>query len=91
MGPDGLNAAREHQQDVKRVFAEVCDLDPERRRSRLDELCGKDLELRREVERLLKYDLADSLFAYESESEGSGDVPKEDEWIGRTIQSYEIH
>ena len=59
-GPDSVGAK---QQDVKRIFAEVCDIiDREARKNRLDKLCGSDLQLRRAVERLLQHDVADSIF-----------------------------
>jgi hypothetical protein len=62
MASDWLDSVGGQQRDVKRIFAEVCDLDRETRRDRLDQLCGSDLQLRREVERLLQHDVADSIF-----------------------------
>src|SRR5215207_1688329 len=68
---------------VKHIFFAVCDLDPIIQRERLQELCGSDEALLREVEQLLENDIAESLFDTESPA------PK-DEWIGRTLQNYRI-
>lgn len=43
-------------QRVESVFAQVCDLSSDEQRSRLDELCNGDAELRRSVESLLRVD-----------------------------------
>jgi eukaryotic-like serine/threonine-protein kinase len=55
---------------VKKIFLEVCDLEPEIRWQRLEELCGNDPKLRREVERWLKHDLLDSIFDSPASSAG---------------------
>jgi hypothetical protein len=62
MVSDGPDSVGGQQRDVKRIFAEVCDLDRETRRHRLDQLCGSDLQLRLAVERLLQYDVAERIF-----------------------------
>ena len=85
----------------KWVFLQVCDLEPEARRKRLDELCGNNLEERKEVERLLLHDSPDSIFDDPSSEDGpasaEGDAPFSpvadnvtDPWIGRTIQGYRL-
>ena len=71
MGSDVLDSGGAQQQDVKRVFAEVCDLDSETRQSRLDELCCGDLQLRWRVERLLQHDDAYSIFEVDLEGDDS--------------------
>jgi serine/threonine protein kinase len=94
MAADCLASVVGQQQDVKRIFAEVCDLDPEAHKSRLDQLCGSDLRLRLAVERLLQHDVPDSIFEdnWTGDASGRGDwnVSPPDEWIGRTVQSYKI-
>ncbi len=94
MAADGSNSACLQQQDVKRIFAEICDLDPEGRESRMAELCDGDLQLRLAVERLVKHDVPDSIFEdhWTGDHSGSGDsnIPSPDHWIGKTVQSYKI-
>lgn len=68
---------------VKHIFFAVCDLDPLCQRERLQELCGSNLALQREVEQLLDNDIEQSLF------DTKIPTPK-DEWIGRTLQNYKI-
>ena len=46
----------ERYAQVKQLFLAASDLDPTRRREMLDDACGQDAELRREVESLLAYD-----------------------------------
>jgi serine/threonine protein kinase len=46
---------------VQKIFLQVCDLEPESRRQRLEELCGDDQPLRQEVERWLRHDTPDGL------------------------------
>ncbi|MBU0637753.1 MAG: serine/threonine-protein kinase [Planctomycetes bacterium] len=46
----------ERYQQVRRVFAEVCQLPVEERTGHLDRACGNDAELRAEVETLLYHD-----------------------------------
>ena len=77
MAFDGRDSVGRQQRDVKRIFAEVCDLAREARPNRLDELCGSDLQLRRAVERLLQHDVADSIFENDStENEAPGNVSR---------------
>lgn len=94
MDADAFDPGGEQQRKVKWIFAEVCDLDPDIRRSRLDALCGNDLPLRRAAERLLQYDCADSIFEGDMDECDSGvsrvNAPRPDEWIGRTVQSQKI-
>jgi len=80
----------EHHQTIKRVFAEVCDLDPEARRKRLER---SSQAVRLAVERLLEHDREESLFdshwRREEFGEGESVLPK-DEWIGKTVHWYRI-
>jgi len=46
----------ERYQQIKRVFAEACRREPAQRVACLDQACGADAELRREVEALLAHD-----------------------------------
>ena len=46
----------ERYQQIKRVFAEACQLKPEQRAAYLDQACARDAELRAEVEGLLHHD-----------------------------------
>ena len=87
---------------AKQIFLQVCDLDPEVRRKRLEELCGVDQALLQEVERLLRHDSPASVFdspapndnpaAGEDESPVNSETSDEisDRWIGRTVQSYKL-
>ena len=80
----------EYHQTIKRVFAEVCDLDPEARRKRLERSSDA---VRREVERLLLHDQSDTLFDSNWRRDELGDgefVPPPDEWIGKTVHYYQI-
>ena len=43
----------ERWQKIKKLFDAVQEIEPEKRDTFLDETCGDDLELRREVERLI--------------------------------------
>src|SRR6186713_133242 len=79
------DSTTEQHQEIKRVFAEVCDLDPEARRTRLYQL---DQPVRLAVERLLQHDLPDSLF--ENNWIGENFKPPPDEWIGKTVHCYKI-
>jgi serine/threonine protein kinase/TolB-like protein len=77
------------REQVKRVFLAVCDLDPAIRRNRLEELCGANQELLREVETLLKHDFEDNIF--DEDDNVDDEIPFAPvEWIGRTIQSYKL-
>jgi hypothetical protein len=60
------------RESVKRIFLDVCDLEPELSRSRLEQLCGDNALLRQEVEKLIENDTSDSIF--ESDSEESVDA-----------------
>ena len=46
----------ERYQEVKRVFMEVCELDPSQRATRLDRVCGQDADLRAAVDALFAHD-----------------------------------
>ncbi len=48
--------SREHHARVSEIFAAVADLPPDERTERLRELCGGDVTLQRDVERLLAHD-----------------------------------
>jgi serine/threonine protein kinase len=53
--------SRSEWSHVQKIFLAVCDLEPESRRQRLEELCGDNQPLRQEVERWLRYDTPDGL------------------------------
>jgi hypothetical protein len=55
------------RESVKRIFVEVCDLEPQTRRDRLEQLCGGDLRLRQEVEKLIQHDSPDKIFESDME------------------------
>ena len=57
------------RESVKRIFLEVCDLEPQARRGRVDELCAGDARLREEVDKLIEHDSPDRIF------EGDPDEP----------------
>lgn len=80
------------------IFLEVCDLPPDRRNARLDELCAGDVELRRQIENLLHHD-ADSGFletpAVEDAFKAIVTTEKREEesrlpMIGRQIGNYRV-
>ena len=78
---------------VKSIFLEVCDLKPELRQQRLEELCGGNRALRREVEQWLEHDSPASIFDHPEEEDSAswndtGEIA--DPYIGRTIQSYKL-
>ena len=71
------------REEIKRIFFATCELDPADRETRLRELCGSNATLKREIEQLLENDLSESLF--------DSDIPDlQDQWIGKTVQSYRI-
>jgi len=67
--------------EIKRVYIGALEREDDERQSFLDQACGSDAELRREVESLLR-ESADS-------SEFQSPVSKPD-WIGRTLSHYRI-
>ena len=78
---------------VKTIFLEVCDLEPKIRQRRLEELCGGNRTLRREVEQWLRHDSPDSIFEDVEEEEAAGwsaTGEMDDPYVGRTIQSYKL-
>jgi serine/threonine protein kinase len=107
MNPTPLGSAKATQSSgwahAKWVFLQVCDLEPEACRQRLDELCSNPEE-RKEVERLLLHDSPTSIFDDPSSDSGTGaheapfsspphspvadDVT--DPWIGRAILGYRL-
>jgi serine/threonine protein kinase len=90
MAANALVSTTGLHQDVKRLFAEVCDLDPESRKRRLRQF---DSQLRLAVEKLLQHDVPESIFEddWKGDAFGSGDrIPPPDDWIGKTVQCYKI-
>ena len=78
---------------VQKLFLMICDLEPEVRQQRLEELCGDNRMLRREVERWLQHDSPDSIFEDAEEEEAAGwnaTAEIADPYIGRTIRSYKL-
>ncbi len=75
--------ASAHRERVKQIFHAVCDLDPASQRPRLEEMCGGNPDLLRDVETLLENDVEESIFGEETR------VAPVD-WTGRKVQSYQI-
>ena len=75
--------ASPYREQVKQIFLAVCDLDRSSQRQRLEEMCGGNPDVLRDVETLLENDDDESLFGKETRA-----VPVD--WSGKKVQSYQI-
>jgi serine/threonine protein kinase len=85
-------AALDHWASVKRIHQSALDRDPSERDTFLDELCGGDESLLREVQSLLKYEHAESFLdrpAMDVAPRLSGE-PQEHPLLGRTLSHYQV-
>ncbi len=83
----------ERWQQVREIFSSASELEAAARACHLDEACGEDADLRREVESLLAIhrtpDAIVDRFAGDYLSEGGVGVP-EDRWLGQRVGPYEL-
>lgn len=77
---------------IEKAFEAVADLSPAEATARLDEVCGGDAELRREVESLLAFDGLGEGAARQAVLEQVGSLAGEqdDSWVGRRLGNYRI-
>jgi len=83
----------DHWTTVKRIHQSALDIDPSERAAFVDESCGGDEALRREVLELLKYAAEAETFlerpAVDIAPEPPGESPEES-LVGRTISHYQV-
>ncbi len=84
-----LNRFRE----IERIFQEVCDLEPDQREIRLDELCGRDDPIRKSIESMLHADdETHAMIDSDGPLIGSGELEsdEDDEPIPERIGDYAV-
>lgn len=81
-------------EQIERIYQAVADIPPENRGAFLDESCGRDDELRREVESLLHYDNASSDFIDSPPALLAAEMFAQDDekraFVGGQINHYKI-
>src|SRR5262245_31245152 len=86
-------AVMDYWTTVKRIHQSALDVDPSERAAFLDESCGGDEALRREVESLLTYAAEAELFLERPEVDIAPTSPgesREGTLVGRTISHYQV-
>ena len=90
---DMNQSVMDHWTTVKRIHQSALDIDPSERAAFVDESCGGDEALRREVLELLKYAAEAETFlarpAVDIAPEPPGESPEES-LVGRTISHYQV-